>query len=356
MKKNNLIALVGGGTLGSVTPLLAVVEQLRNLDANKQYLWFGTKQGPEYSLIQEQKIYFVPITSGKWRRYFSLRNFIDPFKVSWGVIQSLYYLLKYKPQVVVSAGGFVAVPVNLAAFVLRIPIIIHQQDVVPSLANKIIAPLAKKITLALSESAQYFNQTKTVVVGNPVRASILSGQPQRFYDKFKINEKLPVVLILGGGTGAVAINQATVAALPVLTGKALIVNSTGGGNLLAPPARNYWPFELLTTDLADVLAAATVVVSRAGFGVLTELSALAKPAIIIPLPDSHQQRNADYFARRNAVALLDQKNLTAQSLAQAVAELLSNNVELQTLSRNISQALLTKDSDIKLAQQVLSVI
>lgn len=356
MKKNNLIVFSGGGTLGSVTPLLAVIDKLRQLDPTKQYLWLGTKQGPERRLVEEQKIYFLPIASGKWRRYFSLKNFTDPFKVEWGFWQSLYYLIKYKPQAVVSAGGFVAVPVSWAAFVLRIPVIIHQQDVSPSLANKIIAPIAKKITLALEESTQYFDKNKTIVVGNPVRNNILSGQADRFEKKFGLASDLPIVLILGGGTGSLAINQALIQALPDLTKQCQVVHLTGLGNLLNVKAKNYWPFELLTTDLADVLMAAKLVISRAGFGLLTELSALAKPAIIIPMPDSHQQINADYFARRNAVALLDQKNLTPQALVEAVEQLLNNPLELTTLSRNIGQVLLTTKADQKLAEQILAII
>lgn len=349
------VVFSGGATLGPVTPLLAVAEALRHRQPDVAFWWLGTTTGPEGQLVSAAGIPFQAIASGKLRRYVSWRNLIDPLFVAIGFFQSLYWLKKWRPDVVVSAGGFVAVPVSFAAWLLRIPVMIHQQDVMPGLSNRMIAPLARAITVALEESRQYFLAKKVTVVGNPVRASILIGDANRARLTFHLQQNLPTVLILGGGTGSLTINQAVVDALPELSLFCQIIHITGHDRDVPPatPTDHYHPFHLLANQLADAFAVADLVVSRAGFSTLSELAALAKPAIIIPLA-GHQEANADYFARRNAVALMSDETLDGPALVAAIRQLLSNDIERQRLSSAIKTVLPTTTAAGALADVIFS--
>lgn len=340
------LILTGGGTMGSVTPLLAVAEEIKKQIPDAEFLWLGTKSGPEKKMMEKADIAFKTIPSGKLRRYFSGWNFIDPFFILAGFLKSLWIILKFKPRIILSAGGFVGVPVIWAGWLLRVPSLVHQQDVRPGLANKLTAWFAKIVTVAFSDSLKYF--PKATVTGNPVRQEIFLGQKEKAIDFFKLEKDLPTLLVLGGGTGALELNKIVVRAAPELLKFCQVLHVTGGrfdeltkfeAEALQKENLRYHVFDFLIEPLKDAYAVSDLVISRAGMGTLTELAALGKPTILVPIPKSHQEDNAYYFKRNNAVFLLEQKNLTSEILTETVRELINNKIELENLSRNIKNVL-----------------
>ncbi len=337
------ILLSGGGTMGSVMPLLALKEDLQK--ENADILWIGTRKGPEKQVVEKAGIEFKSIYSGKLRRYFSWNNFIDPFKFLIGFFQSIFIILKFKPDVILSAGSFVSVPVAWAGWVLRKKIIVHQLDLKVGLANKVMAPLATKITVSLDETKQYFSEKKVIVSGNPVRKIIFSGSKESAMKRFDLEPDLPVLLIMGGGTGALAINKLTRQILPDLVEFCQIIHITGKGKQFYFKHPRYHMFEFLYKELADAYAAADVVVSRAGFSALTELAALGKPTILIPLPNPDQINNAQYFIEKESIILLNQDDLVDKSLLKQIKGLI-NNTELQLKLKNIKEIMPQKANNL----------
>ncbi len=354
--------------MGSVSPLLAVAEELRKTDSSVEFLWLGTKDGPEKILVEENQIPFKSIAAGKLRRYFSLANILDLFKIDIGFWQSFFILRKFRPNVFVSAGGFVSVPAALAAYVLKIPAVIHQQDVAPGLANKLMMPFAKKITVSLDVSLKDFQKEKTELVGNPVRSFILTGDKEKVFQKLNFKTDLPVILVMGGGSGAEAINKLLMAALPELVKFCRIIHLTGQGKS-APPdplvlsgLSNYYPLEFVASEIADFYAAADLVISRAGMSSLSEICVLGKPAIIIPIPKSHQEKNAEYFASRGAVKVFKQPDTrtlgvlgtpSVNSFLNLVKEILFNQSEREKLSE-AGQKIMPRDAAKKMAEIIQS--
>jgi UDP-N-acetylglucosamine--N-acetylmuramyl-(pentapeptide) pyrophosphoryl-undecaprenol N-acetylglucosamine transferase len=331
------IICAGGGTLGSVSPLLAVVAELKKQSATKlEVKWLGTKYGPERVLVEANNIPFQAISAGKFRRYFSWENIIDAIRVLIGLAESLWLFGHYRPQAVLTAGSFVAVPVGWAAAMYKVPVFVHQQDVEPGLANKLLAPVAKLITVTLPESQRHFPNRRTVVTGNPSRTDFLSS-----IDKAAARLSLglaadkPVVLVIGGGTGALFFNDLVKNSLDELLAITQVVHITGlgkGSGVESKPGYLALPF---TVDSLTALVAADVVVSRAGMGVITELAALSKPALIVPIPDSHQVHNADYLNLAQAAVVKAQSGLTATVLVATLRQLLSQPTELARLGNNL---------------------
>jgi len=352
------IILSGGGTGGSVSPLLAVAEEIKKKNPKTQFLFIGTKKGvPEKELAQMRHFPYQGIFSGKLRRYFSFKNIIDPFFIFLGFIQSFFILLKFKPKAIFSAGSFVAVPLSLAARILRIPVYIHQQDIVPGLANKIITPLAEKITISFKKSLNDFPKDKTIFTGNPVRSSILLGDKKRAIKRFNLKQKLSTLLIMGGGTGAKKINELIFKIIPELAEFCQIIHITGKNKQKELKQENlilnrYHQIDFLTRELPDVYQIADLVVSRAGLGSLTELSALGKPSIIIPIPNSHQEINASYFKEQESIVVLEQKEITSELLLKTIKELIENQKELKRLEKNILKMSNKKASE-KIAEIIL---
>ena len=348
------ILLCGGGTGGSVTPLLAIAQQLREKDPKIEFLFLGTKKKhPERELAQGAGIPFRSIYAGKLRRYFSLKNIFDPIFVIFGIFQSFFILLKFRPNVVLSAGSFVAVPVVFSARILGIPCFIHQQDVVQGLANRLMGHLATKITVALRDSTKSFPLSIVIYTGNPIRMEILSAQKEESINFFHFTKETPTVLVLGGGTGSVKLNQILDKALPNLIKFCQVIHLTGGRkgaeNKNFPRYRTY---EFLSQEMKYAYAAADLVISRAGMGVITELAALAKPAILIPLFKSHQEKNAQFFEKNKAVLVIRENVLTPELLIETASKLLSRKEEMQELGRNIHQ-FAKLDAAEKIAEEVL---
>jgi len=350
------VLLTGGGTMGSVTPLIAIAEEIKKQREDAEFLWLGTKNGPERNVIKEYGIQFNPIVYGKWPRYFSIENFLAPFKVLAGFFQAILIIIKFNPDIILSAGAFVSVPVVWAGWLLRKKSLIHQQDVKPGLANKLMALFANKITVTFDESLKYFNEKKAVLTSNPVRPEILEGDRERAIQKFKLEQNIPTVLFLGGGTGSLKINEVVIKAVPLLVNFCQIIHVTGKNkdNYKGIDNPRYHKYEFLIEEIKDVYAISDLVVSRAGLGTLTELSVLAKPAILVPLP-GHQELNAIYYSKNNAAILLEQKELTAESLVRKIKFLLENHVELENLSRNINK-MIDKDATKKIVSEIFKLL
>lgn len=329
------ILLTGGGTLGPVTPLLALAQEFKKENASIVG-FIGTRCGPEKNLVEKSGIKFFAIASGKLRRYFDLRTVAVPFFILIGFVQSLILLAKLKPTIVVSASGYVGVPVLAAAWVLRIPSITHQQDVRPSLANQLVKLFVKKITVTFEASLNIFGK-KAVHTGNPIRAELLSGNASRARVEFGLEENISTVLILGGGTGSVFINNLVEKSLSELTMFCQIIHSTGKGKIKPGSMNRYHAVELLTDNLADAFAVADLVITRAGMATISELSVLGKPAIIIPLAGTHQEDNAKLLGDRNAAVVLSQNGLIATEFVKKIKELLDDHVRRSYLSSEIKK-------------------
>ncbi len=354
------VFLVGGGTGGSVAPLLAIAEEIKKKKPEAEFIFIGTKKGqPEKEMIKDYNFHFKQIFSGKLRRYFSWQNFIDPIFILLGFFQSIFLLIKFRPQIIISAGSYVSVPVVLAGWLLKIPSLIHQQDIIPSLSNKILAPFAKKITVTFEKSLNDFPKKKTVLVGNPVREVIFKGDKERARERFDLEKNLPVVFILGGGTGAAFLNNLVWQSLDQLLDFCQIIHLTGKGKLEIRNWKSeinyrYHLYEFLTEEIADAYAVADLVISRAGMNVLSELAVLGKPAIIIPIPDSHQEANAKYFAGKNAVIVLNQKELTSQKLLNEIRKLIFDEKLKNQLQENIKK-IIPFDAKEKIVKEILKI-
>lgn len=340
------ILFTGGGTGGSVTPLLAIAEELRAQSEAGEYnfLWIGTRDGIEKGMVEKEGIIFRSISAGKLRRYFSWQNFIDPFLTIAGFFQSLSIIMKWKPDLIISAGSFVATPVIFAGWLARVPIIVHQLDVRPGLSNKLAAPFAKSVTVTFEKSLASFGK-KAVLTGNPIRPRLLD-----LYNEHRAKIKtddggLPVVLVLGGGTGAQFINELIEKSLTELTAICEPIHITGKNKSINQTAStNYQSYEFLNLEeLAWAYAAADIVVSRAGIGTLTELAVLGKPTVIIPIPDSHQEENAQIFHEARAAIVLQQNELTPELFVKFISKILSDQPLIQELSENIGR-IMKKDA------------
>jgi len=349
------IVLSGGGTLGPVTPLLAVREVILKKYPDAQFIWVGTKDGPERVLTEKYQIPYFVIGAGKWRRYFSLWNFTDLLMVVWAFFQSLFFLWQERPGLLISAGGFVSVPLHWAGWVLGIPSWVHQQDVIPGFANRLMAPFAKKITVVLQTSLKFFSTSKTEWIGNPARAldGISAEQGKKF---FGFNVSDPVVFVVGGGTGSTRLNQMLIEALPAWPKNWQVIHLVGKerpkelAQRVAGVFPNYHMFEFFTEEMKYAYAAADAVVARAGFNTITELALLFKGAVLLP-KEGHQQANAKFLDDHEAAWVLNEKVDSGLKLAQLVKELILIPEKRRVLRKNL-HALLPIADPMKIVEIV----
>lgn len=320
MKK---IVMTGGGTAGHVTPNIALMPALRNEGYEISYI--GSYEGIEKRLIEEQGVPYYGIASGKLRRYFDPKNFSDPFKVLKGYGQSIKLLKKLKPDVVFSKGGFVSVPVVLAARHCKIPAIIHESDLTPGLANRIAIPRATKVCCNFPETLSYMPKEKAVLTGSPIREELLSGNAESAFSLCGFeNHSKRVILIIGGSSGSRAINTAIRDLLPELIKNYNIIHLCGKGNLepALDAVSGYAQFEYANKELADMFELADLVISRAGANAICELLALRKLNILIPLSAAasrgDQILNANSFRSQGFSYVLDEEELTNTTLLEAI--------------------------------------
>jgi UDP-N-acetylglucosamine--N-acetylmuramyl-(pentapeptide) pyrophosphoryl-undecaprenol N-acetylglucosamine transferase len=356
------ILLVGGGSGGPVSPLLAISQHILKTHPKAEFLFVGTKNGPEAVMAKSAGINFISIISGKWRRYFSWKNFVAPFQILAGIIQSLKILKAFRPTCVFGTGSFVQVPVVWAAWFFKIPIVLHQQDVRPSLANKLCEFCATKITVTFAESAKNFSTglglfykkhpgDKITITGNPFREELRTANKAEAQEFFHLRPDLPTLLVLGGGTGAEFLNNLIIDCLPRLSKTVQIIHSTGHGKFKAEIKENYHPFEFIQ-NMAQAYAAADIVLARAGLSTLTELSNLRKLSIIVPMPQSHQELNGLFLIRAEAAIVIGQKRVTPASFIGLVRKLLFAQEAQDILKHNIGK-IMPHEANEKISELIL---
>lgn len=321
--------MTGGGTAGHVTPNIALMPALRNEGYEISYI--GSYDGIEKRLIEEQSVPYYGISSGKLRRYFDPKNFSDPFKVLKGYSQSVKILKLIKPDIVFSKGGFVSVPVILAAKHCKIPAIIHESDLTPGLANRLAIPSATKVCCNFPETLSYLPKEKAVLTGSPLRKELLNGNASAAFSLCHFtNRSKHVILVVGGSSGSRAINTAIRNLLPELLKKYNIIHLCGKGNLdgSLQGTDGYAQFEYANRELADMFALANLVISRAGANAICELLALKKLHILIPLSATasrgDQILNANSFRTQGFSYVLEEENLTNTTLLEAIETVLTN--------------------------------
>lgn len=340
MKRNSanthkpVLLFTGGGTAGHVIPNIALIQRFLSLDWNIFYI--GSKKSVEQKILSHYPISYYSIQTGKLRRYFSVKNFIDPFKIIVGIFQAWFLLRKHRPCVLFSKGGFVAFPVVIAAWLWRIPVIVHESDFTPGLANKLSFPFAKTICVTFSEAKKNFQRQskKLIVTGIPIRPELFVGDAARARKHCGFTDDKPIVLIIGGGQGAAVINQTIRNALTDLLTQYQIIHLCGQGK--CDPAyenkKGYMQYEFAAETLADFFAAAELVVSRSGANTLYEILALKKPHILIPLSKKasrgDQIHNANYFKEKGMSTVIPEEDLSKDLLIQRINEVYANKDEI----------------------------
>lgn len=336
------VAFAGGGTGGHIYPGLAVADELRALAEQKnvhlKIIWIGSLKGMDRNIVKRSGSadVFKGIPCGKLRRYASLQNFLDVFKIAAGIIAAFFVLLRAKPALLFSKGGFVSVPPCIAAKALRIPVFTHECDFTPGLATKINSRFAQKILLSYKETATYFSPAmhiRTVVTGNPVRPVFYEADKSRGLDFLGIGHahEKPLLLVLGGSLGAQQLNQLVLDSLDWLTERCTVVHQTGAQGIEACRAaagESYRPYDFIYAEMPDVLAAADIVLSRSGASTIWESAVCRKPMILVPLCGSgtrgDQVDNARFFAKAGAAQVLEGSDATPQKLQSALEKALAN--------------------------------
>ena len=322
------IVLTGGGTAGHVTPNIAMIPRLKELGYTISYI--GSYEGIEKKLIEELGIPYYGIASGKLRRYFDVKNFTDPFKVLKGFFEARKLMKQLKPDVVFSKGGFVTVPVVVAAGRRKIPTFIHESDMTPGLANKLSIPFSTKVCCNFPETVSHLPSDKAVLTGTPIRSELLTGSPEKARAFTGFTSQKPVILIIGGSLGAAAVNNAVRAILPELLKDFQVIHLCGKGKVdeTLKQTEGYVQYEYIQKELADLFALADLVISRAGANAICELGALNKPNLLIPLSArasrGDQILNARSFEHLGYSKVLEEEELTDASLLDAVHDLYRN--------------------------------
>ncbi len=322
MKK---IIMTGGGSAGHVTPNLALVPKLKELGYEIEYI--GTQDGIERKIIGDEGIKYHSISSGKLRRYFDIKNFTDPFKVLKGILQSILIMKKVKPNIVFSKGGFVAVPVVIAAHINKIPVIAHESDMTPGLANRLSAPYCTKVCVTFPESVKNIKDNKGVLTGTPIREELLNGSRILGRKICGFEDKKPVLLIIGGSLGSKFINDTVRLVIEKLLQNYNVVHICGKGNIdeSLKNSKGYKQFEYISEELPHVMNTADIVISRAGANVIFELLALRKPNILIPLSKKSsrgdQILNAASFEKSGYSVVIQEEELNKKILLEKLEEL-----------------------------------
>lgn len=372
------ILLTGGGTGGHTVPIIALVSYMKSYFRNEKkearFLWIGSDYGPEKKMAQENGIPFKAVYSGKFRRYWSVENLTDIFRIIIGFVQSWLIIRKFKPDLLFGKGGYISVPPVLASYFLKVPSLIHESDINMGLANKILLPFVKKIAITFQETEKDIKEKyrdKVVVTGNPIRKSILKGSKEEGLKEFKFNKEKSVVLVLGGSQGAVRINEVVIKSLPKLLDNYQIIHLCGDknyrdcGSLLTvtnikdEQEKSYQLVpSLYGSKLANAFACADLVISRGGLNTLFELALLSKPSIIIPYPyaaSNHQEENAKKIAKSGAIELIRESDLDSKVLIGKINYLFKNKDKLDKLASKIYEFghKVNKDASKKITEELL---
>ena len=355
MKENIKVALSAGGTAGHINPLLEVAKILKH--KNIELLYLGTS-GIEKQLVGKT-IKFQTILAGKLHRNISLATILNLVKFKIGFFQAVWYLKKFKPDVIFAKGGFVSLPVVLASKVLGISLVAHESDAKIGLSNKIALKFCRKMCLGFPlENYPGINLAKAVFTGTPVNP--LVGRAKSDPQYFGFNQKKPIIFITGGSQGAKTLNEKIAQILPDLLQKYQIIFQTGAHKLGYKAGKNdFWQKEFFDdAQMAKAYATADLIISRAGASTLAEISVSGKPAILIPLPwsaQNHQVKNARIFEKAGAVVVLDQKNTSPAKIANAINNILDNKIKIKAMAQAICQ-LYEPQSARKIVDEILKLL
>ncbi len=367
------ILVSGGGTGGHIYPALAVATQLKK-EYRAEILYLGSDDGLETELAPAAGFPFTVIKAGKLRRYVSWQTFSDVARVPIGMVQAVNIVRKFRPDAVFTSGGYVAVPAGLAARLNGVPLLMHQQDVPPNLSNKLLAPLATRISVAFADSLTYFPLHKTLQLGNPVRQEILDIRqvsPQEARRQLGLNPDIPMLLVTGGSQGARHLNQVVCQVLPELlpycqilqiSGKLLFaetqqLSEQSMAHLDADIQQRYRLVAYMNEEMPAALQAAELVLCRSGAATLSELAVLGKPSILVPLPpaigSSPQEANAAMFGRKQAAEVMRDADLKPVMLVERVKSIIASSTLLQTMTE-VTRSFAEPDATQKIVAEVLN--
>ncbi|MBM3256413.1 MAG: undecaprenyldiphospho-muramoylpentapeptide beta-N-acetylglucosaminyltransferase [Candidatus Moranbacteria bacterium] len=364
------ILLTGGGTGGHLFPLLSVAEAIKKESSEPiEFLYLGPCNKFSDAILKQNGIKTKNVLTAKWRRYFSLLNLVDAIKLPFGIIQALAKVLLFMPDVVFSKGGYGSVPVVIAARIYWIPIVIHESDAVPGRANRFMEHLSDAIAVSYKMTENYTNPVKTFFSGNPVREKILGQDVERAKAALGIKTEKPTLLILGGSQGAQNLNEVIAKILPRLLNTYEVIHQCGENNYeetknLAGQAgvkigrEGYYLFPFLSDakeEVKNALAAADLVLSRAGASAVAEIAAYKKPSILVPLRGSandHQLHNAFEVAKEGGAMALKEENMTPELLLGKI-DILMNDAPLRKTMGEKAYAFYYPDAAKIIAQSVL---
>lgn len=333
MKKDKSphILLTGGGTLGPVTPLLAIYDEWKREDVRTRFSWIGTANGPEKTFLASYPdIAFYSLFAPKLSRHQKWKWPFLPFLFLVSLIWSYVHLRNLRPDIMYTVGGYVSVPLFLIGRLMRIPLWVHQLDVEPGLANKIMSKFATRVTTTFEESAR---AVRGVCLGGMVRT--MNGESDRAYERFNLDTEKPTVLMIGGGTGATQLNDAMLAIKEEVLPLANIIHSFGRGKMPSgvQSSFGYYATELLTDDLADAYAAADLLIARGGLGTLLEAIVWQKPMLVVPIEGSHQEANARIIEEAASGYVLTR--MTPQLLLNNIRKVFERRLEREAMARNM---------------------
>lgn len=367
------ILFTGGGTGGHFYPIIAVAEELKQLVKEKRLLeaelFYMAPTPYNESTLFENGITYKKISAGKIRQYFSLLNFFDLFRTGWGILTALIKVYRLYPDVVFGKGGYASFPVLFAAKILGIPVVIHESDSIPGRVNSWAGKFAQRVAVSWAEAAQYFPQGKVAHTGNPVRKDIREPISEGAREYLKVEEGVPVILILGGSQGAEMINEVVIESAPDLVKKYTIIHQTGKKNISSAKATGeavlyksehkdrYRALDYLNPlTLRMAAGIASVVISRAG-STIFEIAAWGTPSILIPIKESsngHQKGNAFAYARAGACEVIEENNLTTNILKAEIERLVTNET-LREKMRSSAKAFDKPNAAKLVAEEILKI-
>ena len=363
------IVLAGGGTGGHLMPLVAVARKIKEKSPDTTLIFIGPKGQMEDDIIGKEGISMRAIATGKLRRYFSLSNFTDIFRIIFGIFQCMKILLVEMPDAVFSKGGYASIPVVFVAWMYSIPIMIHESDAVPGMANEILSKFADRVAVSYPEAEQEFPSVQVVVTGNPIREDVNKGDANKAREMFELSESRKTIFIYGGSQGAKSINDKVLDVLPELLKKYQIIHQTGQNNFedvkhlagelgIKAGREGYHPLAFIGEELKDIFAVSDLVISRAGATSIAEIAANGKPVILIPIDKSannHQRMNAYAIAKFGGCIVLDENNLGQNLFLSRIDEILENDELRQKLSEDI-KLFYHPEAAAKIADGVLGMI
>ncbi|MDP3784806.1 MAG: undecaprenyldiphospho-muramoylpentapeptide beta-N-acetylglucosaminyltransferase [bacterium] len=366
------ILLAGGGTGGHFYPLIAVARSLKDIAERERIvsleISFISPSPYDAELLREEEIKFIQAPAGKIRRYFSLWNIIDSVKTGWGVLSAIFSIYLNFPDVIFAKGGYASFPALVAAKIFKIPLVIHESDIVPGKVSLWASKFASRIAISFPQSLKYFLPEKTALTGNPIRKQVLGGNKTEALELFGLEGNLPTILVLGGSQGAEHLNNVVLEILPELVKSVQIIHQTGRAHLEEIKLRSglilessvftkrYHPYGFLNEGaLRNASKVGALAITRAGAGSIFELAAWGLPAILIPLPRSaqdHQRENAYGYSRSGAGVVLEEENLTPHILLSEIMKILSDSPRRAEMSR-LAQAFSKVDAADRIAEEII---